>query len=79
MLVSAFSFFGSGVMPFVDIISLKNGTDVHLNWHLSLLSFIFSFLHSCSTLHSLLSWSSPSHLQLTIKIPSAWQKCLLAA
>ena len=43
--ISAFSFCGSGCRACLDITSPKNGTDVHLKWHLSLLRLGFMCLH----------------------------------
>ena len=60
MSVSAFSFCGLGCTPCLEITLTKNGTDVHLKRHLSLLSFKFTCLHICRTCHSVSSWSLPS-------------------
>ena len=39
MLVNAFSFSGWGCTPFLEITSPKNGTYVHLKWHLIFIEF----------------------------------------
>ena len=69
--VSAFSFHGSACTPCLDMTSPKNWTNVHLIWHLSLLSFRFTCLHICSTLCSVLSCSLPSTSYPTTKMSSA--------
>ena len=69
--ISTFSFLGSGFTPCLDMISPKNGTDVHQKWHLSLLIFRFTCLHICSTLHSVSSWFLPSALYPAAKMSSA--------
>ena len=58
--INALSFCGFCFTPYHDIISPKNGTDVHLKWHLSLFNFKLTYLHLCTTLHTVLSWSLPS-------------------
>ena len=65
------AFMSLGFTPFLDITSPKNGTDVHLKWHLSLFSFRFICLHIYSTLHSLSTWSLPSTSYSTTKMSSA--------
>ena len=54
----------------------KHGTDVHLKWHLSLLSFRFTCLHIYSTIHSVLSWSLPSASHNTTKMSSTMPNTL---
>ena len=45
--------------PCQDMISSKNGTGVHLKWHLSLFNFRSTCLQIFSTLHNVSSWSFP--------------------
>ena len=51
----------------------KNGTDVHLKWHLSLFTFRFICLHICSTLHSVASHPTTKR---SSAIPNTSGKCL---
>ena len=62
---------GSGCILVLDITSPKHGMDVHLKWHLSLLSFRLTSLHLCYTFLTVLSWSLPVYLYHTIKMSSA--------
>ena len=55
----------------MGLVSPKNGTDVHLKWHLSLFNFKLTCLHLCITLHPVSSWSLPSASYLTTNISSA--------
>ena len=48
----------------------KNGTNIHLKWHLALLSFRFICPHICSTFCSVSSWSLPLLSYPTTKMPS---------
>ena len=57
MLVNAIGYCGLDCPPHLEITLPKNGTDVHLKHHLSLLSFKLMCLHICSTCHSISSWS----------------------
>ena len=57
--VRGYSFHRSDCTSYHEMISPKR-TLVLLKWQLSLLSFRFSFLHSCRTLHTALSWSALS-------------------
>ena len=65
------AFLGMVFTPFLHMTSLKNWTDVHLKWHLSLSSSRLTCLYIHSTLHSVSSWSLPSTSYPTTKMLSA--------
>ena len=71
MAVSAYTFLGSGFTLDHVIISLKNGMLVHLNRHLSLLSFILACLHILNMLLSVASWCLPMSLNPSMRMSSA--------
>ena len=56
----AFSFLRCGLIHCLEVITPKNGTNIHLKWHLSLFNFRFPFLHRCNSLCSVLWWPMQS-------------------
>ena len=74
------SFWGPSCTLYLDIISSKNGTLVHLKWHLSLFNLRFSVLCTYITCLSIVSCSWPFssyptnwfHLWCQIHLTDAW-------
>ena len=63
-----------GLVVLHNITSPKNGTDIHLKWHLSLFSFRLTSLHLCSTFCTISSWSLPFSSYPTTKMSPAMPK-----